>query len=252
MVEIAKRTGAGALLLLILPLLLWVSGWQWRPESDYRWLKGWYWLTQTVTSPWGTLTSALLIGWFLWCLRYRLRPALGLAVILSATLLIGQGMKSFIKERVQEPRPYVVWLDKHYALNDRAFYAMPRKARAAALARELQQQQLIPPWLQRHWRAETGFSFPSGHTVFAASWALLAVGLLWPRRHRVSTVVLMAWASGVMVSRMALGMHWPRDVVMGIAVGWLVITLACWLVQRSIGALTPIPEEAPDIRSRSE
>lgn len=59
MVEIAKRTGAGALLLMILPLLLWVSGWQWRPESDHRWLKGWYWLTQTVTSPWGTLTSAL-------------------------------------------------------------------------------------------------------------------------------------------------------------------------------------------------
>jgi membrane-associated phospholipid phosphatase len=30
---------------------------------------------------------------------------------------------------------------------------------------------------------ETGFAFPSGHTMFAASWALLAIGLLWPRRH---------------------------------------------------------------------
>lgn len=67
-----------------------------------------YWLTQTVTSPWGTLTSALLIGWFLCCFRYRLRPALKLAVILSATLLISQGMKSFIKERVNKTSPYVV------------------------------------------------------------------------------------------------------------------------------------------------
>ncbi|OZI14146.1 phosphatidylglycerophosphatase B [Sodalis-like symbiont of Philaenus spumarius] len=250
MVEIAKRTGISALLLMVLPLLLWASGWQWQPENDYRWLKGWYWLTQTVTSPWGTLTSALLISWFLWCLRYRLKPALGLVAILTATLLIGQGMKSFIKERAQEPRPYVLWLEKHYAIDDRAFYAMPRKARSAAVARELKEQQVIPPWLQKHWRAATDFSFPSGHTIFAVSWALLAVGLLWPRRYRFSTVVLMVWASGVMVSRMVLGMHWPRDVVVGVAVSWLVITLGCWLVQRWIGALTPMPEEAPDIRSR--
>lgn len=38
MVEIAKRTGAGALLLMIIPLLLWVSGWQWSPESNYCWI----------------------------------------------------------------------------------------------------------------------------------------------------------------------------------------------------------------------
>ncbi|RLR18535.1 phosphatidylglycerophosphatase B, partial [Sodalis-like symbiont of Bactericera trigonica] len=115
MVEIAKRIGMRALLLMVFPLLLWASGWQWQPENDCRWLKGWYWLTQTVTSPWGApLTNALLISWFLWCLRYRLKPALGLAAILTATLLIGQGMKSFIKEWGQKPRPYVVWLEKYY------------------------------------------------------------------------------------------------------------------------------------------
>lgn len=101
-------------------------------------------------------------------------------------------------------------------------------------------------WLEKHGRAETGFSFPS----FADSWALLALGLLRPRRHSVCTLALMVWACGVMLNRMALGMHWPRDVVMGGALCRLVITLGCWLVLRWIGVLTPPPEEAPDIRSR--
>ncbi|XOD69791.1 MAG: phosphatidylglycerophosphatase B [Sodalis sp. (in: enterobacteria)] len=243
MLEVIKRTGVGALLLMILPLILWASGWQWRPESNYSLLKGLYWLTQTVTPPWGTITSTLLIGWFLWCLHYPLKLALRLIIILITTILIGQGIKLFIKEQVQEPRPFVVWLNRYYDINNQTFYAMPRKARATIVAKELQQQKMIPPWLQDHWRDESGFSFPSGHTIFAGSWALLAIGLLWPYRYWVSTTGLMLWASGVMVSRIAIGMHWPRDVVMGIAISWLVITLECWLVQRWIGMPTPIADK---------
>ncbi|CUX96987.1 phosphatidylglycerophosphatase B [Candidatus Hoaglandella endobia] len=236
---IAKRTGIGALLLIILPLLLWVSGWQWQSGSDYRWLIGLYWLTQTVTSPWGILTSILLISWFFWCLPYRLKPALALVVILATTLLVGQGMKSFIKDRVQTPRPFVVWLDKHYSIDDQAFYAMTHKERSEAVAHELQSEKTIPTWLQHHWRHETGFSFPSGHTIFAASWALFSVGLLWPTRHVVTILVLLVWASGVMISRIWMGLHWPQDVMMSVVVSWFIITLACWLIQCWIGTLKP-------------
>lgn len=42
MVEIAKHTGMGALMIMVLPLFLWASGWQWQQENDYRWLKRWY------------------------------------------------------------------------------------------------------------------------------------------------------------------------------------------------------------------
>ncbi len=31
MLSIARRTAAGAALLLIMPLAVWVSGWQWQP-----------------------------------------------------------------------------------------------------------------------------------------------------------------------------------------------------------------------------
>lgn len=52
--EIAKRTAVGALLLLIMPMMLWVSGWHWCPGSNEMLLKGLYWVTATVTSPWGS------------------------------------------------------------------------------------------------------------------------------------------------------------------------------------------------------
>lgn len=100
MFEIAKRTAAGAIVLLLMPLAVWLSGWQWHPGGDGRLLKGLYWLTETVTSPWGIITNIILCAWFLWCLRFRIKPAIGLLVLLSASILIGQGVKSFIKDRV--------------------------------------------------------------------------------------------------------------------------------------------------------
>lgn len=209
-----------------------------------------YWLTKTVTSLWGALTSVLLLSWFLWCLRYRLKPALGLTTILSATLIMGQGMKTVIKNQVQEPRPYMAWLEQHYDIHKRSACPMPRKTRNAFIDKEIKRHHMIPLWLRNYWCYETGFSFPSGHTIFATSWALLSIGLLWPRRHFISSVMLMVWANGVMISRMALGMHWPWDLVMGIFISWLVITISCWLIQTWIGTL-PVPPQTKNIRNRS-
>ncbi|CAI0886742.1 phosphatidylglycerophosphatase B [Serratia entomophila] len=250
MYEIAKRTAGGALLLLLMPLAIWICGWQWQPGGDEALLKGLFWITETVTSPWGLLTSVILCAWFMWCLRFRLKAAIGLAILLAAALLIGQGVKSLIKDRVQEPRPFVVWLEQNHGVEEKYFYSLPRKARSALVGEQLQDQSLVPGWLRQHWQFETGFAFPSGHTLFAATWALLGVGLLWPRRHYKTVALLMLWATGVMGSRLALGMHWPRDLVMATLIGWLLVTLACWLAQRWFGPLAPPPQEQQEIAQR--
>ncbi len=70
---------------------------------------------------------------------------------------------------------------------------------------QLAEENNIPQYLRSHWQKETGFAFPSGHTMFAASWALLAVGLLWPRRRTLTIAILLVWATGVMGSRLLLG-----------------------------------------------
>ncbi|WP_342753598.1 phosphatidylglycerophosphatase B [Pantoea sp. MBD-2R] len=252
MFEIAKRTTLGAVLLLIMPLGVWFSGWQWQPVQMGFGHKLLFWLTETVTSPWGIVTSTVLCGWFLWCLRYRLKAAVILLVIVIAAILAGQYSKTFIKDQVREPRPYVVWLEQYDGLNEQFFYQQTRKQRSVLVREAINDDPQLPAWLKAHWEFETGYAFPSGHTMFAASWALLAVGLLWPRRRIVTLTVLVLWAVGVMASRLVLGMHWPRDLVTSTLISWVLVTLATWLVQRYSGPLTVPPAEEQEISEREE
>lgn len=225
------RILSGMLLLMILPLVALLSHWHWQPNGFPAWLLPLFWLTETVTQPVGILTHCLLCGWFLWCLRFRLKSAAMLLVILGGAILAGQGIKSVIKENVQEPRPYVVWLEQQHNITVEQFYSLKRHQRAALVAQQLRDSPSLPSWLRQHWEKETGFAFPSGHTMFAASWALLAIGLLWPRGHHLTVILILAWAVGVMGSRLVLGMHWPRDLLMATGISAAIVLLACKLTE---------------------
>lgn len=207
--SIARRTAVGAALLLVMPVAVWISGWRWQPGEQSWLLKAAFWVTETVTQPWGVITHLILFGWFLWCLRFRIKAAFVLFAILAAAILVGQGVKSWIKDKVQEPRPFVIWLEKTHHIPVDEFYTLKRAERGNLVKEQLAEEKNIPQYLRSHWQKETGFAFPSGHTMFAASWALLAVGLLWPRRRTLTIAILLVWATGVMGSRLLLGMHWP-------------------------------------------
>lgn len=250
MFKIAQRITLGALLLLIMPVSVWLSGWQWQPGESNGVLKFFFWMTETVTRPWGILTSLILSAWVLWCLRFRLKPAILLLVIMNGAILTGQYTKSWIKEQVQEPRPYVVWLEKTHGVNEETFYRLKRQQRGDMVSALLASDTRLPAWLKQHWAFETGFAFPSGHTLFAVSWALLATGLLWPRRHIKTIVLLFVWASVVMGSRLLLGMHWPRDLAVATLISALLVTVATWLAQRFCGPLTVPPDEHQEIKER--
>lgn len=250
--SIAKRTTLGAGILLAIPVLVWISGWHWQPGANVAFLRAAYWVTETVTQPWGIITHVALCGWFLWCLRFRLKAALMLFVILGCAILAGQGVKSWVKDRVQEPRPFVLWLENTHDVKADDFYSLARKDRSHLVKKQLTDEQDIPTFLRKHWQKETGFAFPSGHTMFAASWALLGVGLLWPRRRTWTIALLLAWATGVMCSRLVLGMHWPRDLVVATLISWLLVTVATWLAQKLCGPLTPPVEEKLEIVEREQ
>ena len=73
-------------------------------------------------------------------------------------------------------------------------------------------------------------SFPSGHAAAAAlPEALLALGVT---RRRWLRAALLAGAAAVALSRVALGVHWPMDVLAGFAVGWLGGAVAAALPRR--------------------
>jgi len=144
----------------------------------------------------------------------------------------------------------VLWLEKTHGINERQFYEQKRKQRSEMVRSAVANDPQLPEWLKKHWAFETGFAFPSGHSMFAASWALLGVGLLWPRRRTVTIVILMGWAVTVMGSRLLLGMHWPIDLITATLISWLFITLATWLAQRFCGPLTVPPQEQQEISAR--
>lgn len=69
------------------------------------------------------------------------------------------------------------------------------------------------------------FSFPSGHTLQAVAFTLVAVS--W---FPVLGWVLFPFAALVALSRVVLGLHYPSDVIAAIGLGSLLALVSTWLV----------------------
>lgn len=68
------------------------------------------------------------------------------------------------------------------------------------------------------------FSFPSGHTLHAVGFTLVALSYFpW------LAPVLVPFALLVAASRVVLGLHYPTDVLAGAAIGYLIATLSFML-----------------------
>jgi membrane-associated phospholipid phosphatase len=109
------------------------------------------------------------------------------------------------------------------------------------------------------WAAvQSGYSFPSGHSMnsFVVYVALAFVaGQLWGRRAGILALALAALVvTGVGISRVYLGAHWPTDVVGGFLAAILCLLLVgiafrvgAWLRSRSATTTpTPAREHAAD------
>lgn len=69
------------------------------------------------------------------------------------------------------------------------------------------------------------FSFPSGHTLHAVAFSLVALAhypaLAW---------LLVPFTASVAVSRVVLGLHYPSDVLAATALGGMLAALSLWLL----------------------
>ncbi|MGV6809353.1 MAG: phosphatase PAP2 family protein [bacterium] len=83
-----------------------------------------------------------------------------------------------------------------------------------------------------------GQSFPSGHSVTIAT--LCGLAALSSQTLRVS-MLLFVLALVIASSRMAVGVHWPADVLAGVALGWFCAGLGLMINQRLPALRANIP-----------
>lgn len=78
------------------------------------------------------------------------------------------------------------------------------------------------------------YAFPSGHAITAFCVAAV-IALTWPNPARRSLVAIAALALAGLVafSRIAVGAHWPLDLLVGAAGGWLAGALGVWITHRT-------------------
>lgn len=119
--------------------------------------------------------------------------------------------KTAIKHITEIPRPYTYQLQALGIVESPdIFYQMDESQQQTAIK---EAGNRVSHWRTDHWKSETNYSFPSGHTIFAAACVTFWGGFFLRRRHYLPAAGVITWGVGVGISRVWLGMHWPTDLM---------------------------------------
>ncbi len=232
-----KRLSLYTLLLCLVPFFMWGFSYQWNGnsqliEADY-WL---YLLTETGSVPYALITCAVFA--LIWGFLFKNRKQWFLGVMVMAFAVVAtQALKTGLKAVFKEPRPFTVYLAEQTHTNAENFYKNDRSQRAL-IARDFYSTQTdTPAWLVKHYENETGYSFPSGHAIFAATWLMLAAGftqLLGNRSWKAKLLMgaMAVWSLLMLVSRVRLGMHYPIDLLVSILSAWVISMIIFGFLQK--------------------
>lgn len=224
----------GSALLLIAPIVVLILGWKWQPSDHPFGGISTLWIADSAAKPWGALSVILALALFFITLTVKRSAFIQLAVIVVATLSIGQLIKVAVKNTVKEPRPYVVWVSDNLHITPETFYQVSRPEREQLLQNGLVNSPVIPTWQLEYWKSETGYAFPSGHSLFAATLALFVFVLFMLRRHYFLATLGLLWGVDVTVGRIVLGMHWASDVIVGILISTVLVWCAFKVIERRL------------------
>lgn len=219
-------------LMLLVPVAVWLTGWQWHgddyliPSLDYPlWL-----VTETGSAPYALVPCVLLMLWLMRLARQRYSWLL-VGAICAGSVIGTQAIKTVAKFGFAEPRPYVVQI---MGEQTEQFYEIDRAQRAELVHARYQGSD--HPIIIEHRANETGYSFPSGHTIFAVSWLLVFAGLLVGTQGRGANIalgVMTIWAMLMLISRLRLGMHYPIDLFVSTLIAWIFhVVLFIWIVPK--------------------
>ena len=230
-----KKLSTLTFLMLLIPLFTWVTGWKWTfGGMDYRlynldfWL---FFLTETGSAPYALITCVIFM---LWLMRLtRKRYSWFLVGFICASSVVGtQIIKESAKTLFKEPRPFVTEM---FPTQTEQFYALPEAEQAqAVLTLADKTHPNDADFVVTHQSGELGYSFPSGHTIFAVSWLLVFGGLLFGLSGKAvifAQSFAILWAGLMLISRLRLGMHYPIDLFVSTLISWVFhIIVFVWII----------------------
>ncbi len=202
--------------------------------GEQSWLlKRLFWVTETVTQPWGVITFDFIRLVSL-VSAFRIKAAIMLFAILAAAILMGQGVKSGSKTKSGNHDLLLSgWKKTHHIPVDE-FYTLKRAERGNLVKEQLAEEKYPTIFAFTLAERETGFAFPSGHTMFAASWALLAVGFAVAASANVNHCYLVGLGRESWEAACCSGCI-GRDLVVATLISWALVAVATWLAQRIVG-----------------
>lgn len=219
-------------LMLFVPIIAWLIGWQWTGDENIITTLDYplYWLTESGSVPYAILTCVLLMLWLMYLTRHRYSWLL-VGAICAGSVIGTQAIKTVAKQSFAEPRPYVVAMTGEKTDH---FYALSRDERSEWVAQHYQNSPY--PLISHHRMNETGYSFPSGHTIFSVSWLLVFAGLLAGVKGQAvvfAKIFAISWSALMLISRLRLGMHYPIDLFISTLIAWIFhLALFIWIVPR--------------------
>ena len=155
----------------------------------------------------------------------------GLCIVLATLALINEFIT---KPLIAAHRPFVLKLDEAGLLSADELYALTGKPDRTDFLRKILDEnpdhplvRFLDPHIKEHWVMQTGFSFPSGHSQNAFLFAVILGFLiqhLVPNGKRFVWIPFL-WASGICLSRVALGVHSPLDITVGAFTGGILGSL---------------------------
>ncbi|MEG9529877.1 phosphatase PAP2 family protein [Mannheimia indoligenes] len=225
-----KKFSLYTLAMLLIPVVTWLANWQWSlavqyPEYGFDYFL--FLITETGSVPYAIATCVIFTLLLAWVVRKRYSLFFVIAVCV-ASMVATQGLKTAMKSTFQEPRPFVSALFEDKSVD---FYKLTREQRGLAVTEKIGTQQ---NFVTAHQAKEVGYSFPSGHTIFAVSWLLLVVGFCLNMRGQAvvfAHIFAIIWAALMLISRLRLGMHYPIDLFISSLLAFVTnLALFVWFV----------------------
>lgn len=225
-------------LYLLIPFYFAIMQPIWSPASLSAFSFPLFWITEIGSFPYELLSCFIFLLFFAFLWRTNtLKSFIKLAILLACAIILGQAIKEGIKTTTKEPRPYVVWITQPKITQEQNtsvnyFYHLNKPERQQFIAQITQDRFDVPTWLSTHWQDETGYSFPSGHSLFALTWAFLALCLFRFKSHPIFVSLMVIFGALMEISRLQLGLHYPIDVATSAVISAIIACLTLCIAKR--------------------